>query len=186
MQKNGRSKPLPHGNTVATLTLCETKLITVHSTISLPKAIESITSFFEDKAHRKKQGAGIVSYVKPLSRSNDVFGKNRIDLAIALTLEGRANCICALLRVGRTYVNVSCGAIALAVVIYAVLYRAIDALDVLFALAIIVHNNLYSVLNFKIQIPTFRSLTRRVGESRLLCRQYYSSPKRQIYFSIPR
>ena len=82
--------------------------------------------------------------------------------------------------------NVSCGAVALTVVIYAVLNRAIDALDVLFALAIIVHNNLYSVLNFKIQIPTFRSLARRVGESRLLCRQYYSSPKRQIYFSIPR
>jgi hypothetical protein len=37
--------------------------------------IESITSFFEDKAHQRKQGAGIVSYVKPLSRSNDVFGK---------------------------------------------------------------------------------------------------------------
>ena len=55
---------------------------------------------------------------------------------------------------GRTYVDVLRSAIAFSVVISAVLNRAIDALDVLFALAIIVHNNLYSVLNFKIQIPT--------------------------------
>ena len=32
-------------------------------------------NFIEDKAHRKKQGAGVVTYVKPLLRSNDVFGK---------------------------------------------------------------------------------------------------------------
>ena len=30
---------------------------------------------FEDKAHRKKQGAGVVSYVKPLLGSNVAYGK---------------------------------------------------------------------------------------------------------------
>ena len=41
-----------------------------------------------------------------------------------------------------SYVDVFSGAIALAVVIYAILYRAVDALDVLFtALSIFVHHN---------------------------------------------
>ena len=71
----------------------------------LPKAIKSITSFSEDKAHRRKQGAGIVFYVKPLSRSNDVFGKNRLDLTITLALKGCANSICPLLRVSMAYVD---------------------------------------------------------------------------------
>ena len=113
-------------------------------------------SFFEDKAlylikrsassacvsYRSKQGAGIVTYVKPLVRNNAVFGKNRVDLAITFALEGCADCIRALLRVGRTYVDVLCGAIALAVVVNTVLNRAVDALDVLFtALSLFVHHN---------------------------------------------
>jgi hypothetical protein len=40
-----------------------------------------------------------------------------------------------------TYVNVFCGAIALAVVVYAILNRAIDALDVLSALSGFVHHD---------------------------------------------
>ena len=98
-------------------------------------------SFFEYKAYQSKQGAGIVSYVKPLSRSNDVFGKNRIDLAITLALEGSANSISALLRVSGTYMDIFSGTIALAVVVHAILNRAIDALDVLFALVGVIHHD---------------------------------------------
>lgn len=98
-------------------------------------------SFFEYKAYQSKQGAGIVSYVKPLARNNAVFGKNRVDLAIALALEGRADSIRALLCVSRTYVDIFSGAVALAVVVHAILNRAIDALDVLFALVGVIHHN---------------------------------------------
>ena len=98
-------------------------------------------SFFEDKAYRSKQGAGIVTYVKPLARNNAVFGKNRVDLTVTLTFEGRTHSIRALLRVSRTHVDIFRSAVALAVVIYAVLNRAIDALDVLFALSRFVHHN---------------------------------------------
>ena len=38
--------------------------------------------FFADKAHRKKQGEGVVPYVEPLLRSNEVcekrFGKHNV------------------------------------------------------------------------------------------------------------
>ena len=88
-------------------------------------------SFFEDKAYRSKQGAGIVTYVKPLARNNAVFGKNRVDLTVAFALKGRAHSIRALLRVSRTHMDIFRGAVALAVVVYAILYRAIDALNVL-------------------------------------------------------
>ena len=88
-------------------------------------------SFFEDKAYRSKQGAGIVTYVKPLARNNAVFGKNRVDLTVTLTFEGRAHSIRALLRVSRTHMDIFRCAIAISVVVYAILYRAIDALDVL-------------------------------------------------------
>ena len=106
-------------------------------------------SFSEDKAYRSKQGAGIVTYVKPLARNNAVFGKNRVDLAITFALKGCADSIRALLRVGRTYVDVFGGAIALAVVVNTVLNRAVDALDVLFtALSLFVHHN-FTFRNFK-------------------------------------
>ena len=98
-------------------------------------------SFFEDKAYRSKQGAGIVTYVKPLARNNAVFGKNRVDLTVAFALKGRTHSIRALLRVCRSYVDVFRGAIAFTVVINAVLNRAIDSLDVLFALALVVSHN---------------------------------------------
>ena len=139
--------------------------------------------FFEYKAHRKKQGAGIVTYVKPLARNNAVFGKNHVDLtfivdeffriqgapekarrrltyvsqaafeeqrrsrkksrrlAITFALKCRAHSIRTLFRMSRTYMDIFRSAIALAVVIYAVLNRAIYALDVLFALSRFVHHN---------------------------------------------
>ena len=98
-------------------------------------------SFFEYKAYRSKQGAGIVTYVKPLARSNAVVGKNHDDLAIAFALKCRAHSIRTLLRMSRTYMDIFRSAVALAIVIYAVLNRAIDALDVLFALSRFVHHN---------------------------------------------
>jgi hypothetical protein len=64
------------------------------------------------------------------------------------------------------------GAIALAVVIYAVLNRAVNALDVLFALALIVCHNLYSISIIQNQESTFPSLSRQVAELRLDRRQY--------------
>ena len=82
-------------------------------------------------AYRSKQGAGIVTYVKPLARNNAVFGKNRVDLTVSFALKGRAHSIRALLRVSRTHMDIFRCAIAISVVIYAVLNRAIDALDVL-------------------------------------------------------
>ena len=62
-------------------------------------------------------------------------------LTITLALKGRAYSIRALLRVCRSYVDIFGGAIAFAVVINAILNRAIDALDVLFALALLVSHN---------------------------------------------
>ena len=121
-------------------------------------------SFFENKAYQSKQGAGIVIYVKPLARNNAVFGKNRVDLTIAFALEGSADSIRALLRVSRTYMNVFRGAVTLAIVIYAILNRAVNALNVLLALSLFVHhkaetpffafNYQFSVFHFK--YPLFR------------------------------
>jgi hypothetical protein len=61
-------------------------------------------------------------------------------LTVALTLEGSAYCIGALLRVVGTYVNISRCAIAFAVVINAILYRAVNALDMLLAFSHFTHN----------------------------------------------
>ena len=61
-----------------------------------------------------------------------------------------------------SYVDVFSGAIALAVVIYAILYRAVDALDVLIALRGFVHHDL--ILSFF--TSSLRSQTRPRVESR--------------------
>jgi len=55
-------------------------------------------------------------------------------------------------------VNVFSGAIALAIVIYAILYRAVDALDVLFALRGFVHHDL--ILSFFYKLPFARKRDR--------------------------
>ena len=61
-------------------------------------------------------------------------------LTVALTLEGSAYCICALLRVVGSYMDVSGCAIAFAVMINAILYRAVNALDMLLAFSHFTHN----------------------------------------------
>jgi OFA family oxalate/formate antiporter-like MFS transporter len=59
-------------------------------------------------------------------------------LAIALALEGRAYRIRTLLRVSGAHVNVARGAVALAVVVYAVLYGAVNSLNMLLTALVVV------------------------------------------------
>ena len=60
-------------------------------------------------------------------------------LAASVTLKSSANRIRALLRVSRTHMDIFRCAIAISIVIYAILNRAVDALDVLRALSDFTH-----------------------------------------------
>ena len=72
-------------------------------------------------------------------------------LAASVTLKSSAYSIRALLRVCRSYVDVIRSAVALTVVIYAILNRAIDTLDVLFALTLFVHHKILSLSTFSLR-----------------------------------
>ena len=73
-----------------------------------------------------------------------------------LGLKGRADCLTRRVRACGAYVDMLCRAVALAIVIYAVLYRAIDALDVILTASVlsrIVH--FVIILSFlKTALPT--------------------------------
>ena len=66
--------------------------------------------------------------------------KELLSEALTLALEGSANGILGVLSMSGTNVDIFGGAIAFTVVIYAIFNRAINALDVLFALSRFVHH----------------------------------------------
>ena len=94
--------------------------------------------------------------------SNAIFGKTVSILAIALALERCANSVRALFSVVGSYVNVFSGTIALAVVVYTVLYRAIDALDMLFASLGFVHHDQILSKSINSNSPSLAKAGKRV------------------------
>ncbi len=84
----------------------------------------------------------------PLTGAISREGHSPLAITALTGLEGRTDCIGGVLRLSRTYMDAFGVAVAFAVVVCAVLNRAVDALDVLVALSGFVHHDLNLISYF--------------------------------------